>query len=104
MKTSYDSTGTMVRGMLNNCAGGNTPWGTVITAEENFNGYFGGDPEKTPHAASFKRYGLSRTSWYGWVNHFDRFNVEKEPNEPFRFGWMVEFDPYDPTSVPVKRT
>ena len=104
LKTGADPTGARVLGMLNNCAGGNTPWGTVLTAEENFNGYFGGDPAKTPHAQAFRRYGISAEPWYGWSRHFDRFDVEKEPNEPNRFGWVVEFDPYDPTSEPVKRT
>jgi len=104
MKTSADPSGRKVLGMLNNCAGGETPWGTWLTAEENFNGYFGGDAEKMPDAKAYKRYGISKATWYGWSRYFDRFNVEKEPNEPNRFGWIVEIDPYDPAATPIKRT
>jgi uncharacterized protein len=104
LKTSADATGTKVLGMLNNCAGGVTPWGTVVTAEENFNGYFGGEAEKTADAAMHKRYGITNAAWYSWPKHHTRFDVTKEPNEVNRFGWMVEIDPYDPSATPMKRT
>ena len=107
LKTSADATGTQVQGMLNNCGGGWTPWGTVLTAEENFNQYFANTdgmadgPAKAAHA----RYGLPKAdSERLWERHYDRFDLAKEPNEPFRFGWVVEVDPYDPTMTPVKRT
>lgn len=104
MKTSADSSGTKVLGTLNNCAGGTTPWGTVVSGEENFHGYFLGElAAGHAEAANFERYGIPGES-YEWGNFYDRFDVSKEPNEANRFGWMVEIDPMDPNSVPKKRT
>jgi len=104
LKTNADPSGTKVFGTLNNCAGGVTPWGTWLMAEENFHGYFTGElPEGHREAENYKRYGAP-AGWYNWGRHHDRFDVSKEPNEPNRFGWVVEVDPMDPNSVPKKRT
>ncbi len=106
LKTSADPTGRKVYGMLNNCAGGVTPWGTWLTCEENFNGYFS-DPSASltghPNEASFRRYGIPGNS-FRWDTFYDRFDIKKEPNEANRFGWVIEIDPFDPTSTPIKRT
>jgi len=84
MQTAEDPDGMRVVGTVNNCAGGITPWGTYLMAEENFHGYF-------------------------WTDNLDdegnrKFNLDKEPHEVNRFGWIVEVDPSDPTSTPVKHT
>lgn len=107
LRTAADPTGTVVQGMLNNCGGGRTPWGTVLTCEENFDQYFANsgrlpDPgRRSAHA----RYGLPEgESHRQWERYQERFDVAKHANEPFRFGWVVEVDPYDPTCTPVKRT
>ncbi|MBB2985770.1 PhoX family protein [Terracoccus luteus] len=107
LRTAADPTGTRVYGTFGNCAGGTTPWGTVLSGEENFNGYFdaSGDVDAS-HATAFKRYGLATTTATnrGWSSVDERFDLAKNPNEANRFGWIVELDPTDPTSTPVKHT
>ncbi len=104
MKTGADPAGTTALGMIGNCAGGTTPWGTVLTCEENFDVYFAGNAANSPEAAGYKRIGLTGEARYGWGRFHDRFNIDREPNEPNRFGWVVEIDPYDPAAMPIKRT
>ncbi len=91
-----------VLGTINNCGGGRTPWGTYLTCEENFNGYFanaGTIPSEQ------RRYGISaRGAGYRWHEFDKRFDADANPAEPNKFGWVVEIDPYDPMSQPVKRT
>ena len=104
LQTAEDPEGLTVAGTLNNCAGGITPWGTYLMAEENFNSNFIGQvPEDHPEAANHVRYGVPG-NWYVWGRFFDRYDVGKAPTEPNRYGWVVEVDPMDPESRPKKRT
>jgi secreted PhoX family phosphatase len=115
LQTSYDPNGEFVYGTIANCSAGKTPWGTVLSCEENFHSYFGGDlenidPEKMTDYKVIEihqRYGVPDTKnhdYYGFYKYHDRFNVEKEPNEANRFGWVVEIDPLNPNRPPIKRT
>lgn len=103
LRTSQDASGTSVIGTLGNCAGGKTPWGTVLVAEENFNVYFSGNAAGTSEYDNHRRYGVGG-SGYGWDKFYPRFNVNSELNEANRFGWVVEYDPYNPALPPKKRT
>ncbi|WP_199428948.1 PhoX family protein [Qaidamihabitans albus] len=107
LKTSADPAGRTVLGTQNNCAGGVTPWGTVLSGEENFNQYFAnaGGVTDPVEAERLRRYGLSgAASRRKWERFDPRWDVAQEPNEPNRFGWVVEIDPNDPHSTPVKHT
>jgi len=66
--------------------------------------YFAGEPPKGLEAANFARIGIEGRPRYRWHRFFERFDVAKEPNEPNRFGWVVELDPFEPSSTPAKRT
>ena len=102
LQTSADPDGLEVLGTVNNCAMGYTPWGTYLACEENFNGYF--RKSAAPNLLE-ARYGISAAGFgYLWHTTDPRFQVDIEPNEPNRFGWVVEIDPFHPDSTPVKRT
>lgn len=102
LKTVDDPSGTRVLGTLNNCAGGTTPWGTILSGEENFNQYFVADA-----TAENARYGISSTEGgRAWWTVDPRFDARQPGyvNEVHRFGWVIEVDPMDPSSTPVKHT
>lgn len=107
MRTSIHQDGRTCTGTLANCSAGKTPWGTILSGEENFQDYFANASTLTDPVAKkgAKRYGIrEQESEYAWERHVDRFDCAKEPNEANHFGWIVEFDPYDPEWVPAKRT
>ena len=100
--------GNVPLGTVNNCGSGPTPWGTYLTCEENFNGYFGsslGDGFEPSEEQA--RYGFNSGGFgYGWFQFDKRFDLSDADyvNESNRFGWVVEIDPFDGTQKPVKRT
>lgn len=124
VKTAYSPDGTRTRGTLNNCAHGVTPWNTYMMAEENWARYFINKVGANARTREQSRYGVSSndnkpaTSRYGWeladsgADEFTRFDVSAKAahatqdyrNEANAFGWMVEVDPFNPDSTPVKRT
>ena len=99
--------GNIPLGTVNNCANGYTPWGTYLTCEENFNGYFGTEDGSWSPSESQDRYGVNSGGFGYFWHQFDRRFDLADPdyaNEINRFGWVVEIDPFDPTQTPVKRT
>ncbi|QRQ14416.1 PhoX family protein [Acinetobacter pittii] len=128
LATRFSPTASKTRGTHNNCGNGYTPWGTYLTTEENFIGYFArsttDDALRTPEEIiALKRYGLKAGSGsrYGWETAigqvesqdlYDRWNADVKAaqatqdyrNGPNTFGWMVEIDPFDRRQNPVKRT
>lgn len=105
LKTAADNSGRKVLGTFQNCANGKTPWGTYLTCEENFTDCFGSSDPAQAFDAGQKRYGASvGGKEVGWHPHDPRFDLAKNPNELNRHGWVVEIDPFDPKSTPVKRT
>ncbi|MFY9713214.1 MAG: PhoX family phosphatase [Microbacterium sp.] len=103
LQTAADPAGTTPLGTFGNCSGGTTPWGTILSGEENFNGYF----RSAGTSATDLRYGLKDAETArGWEHVDPRFDARAPgfENEVNRFGWIVEIDPTDPTSVPRKHT
>jgi len=103
LKTIMSADGVSTLGTYGNCSGGVTPWGTVLTGEENVDAYFSGDYTATDEAENYHRFGITKRL-KNWGDYFDRWNLDKNPHELLHAGWIVEIDPYDTESVPKKRT
>ena len=103
VRTDADPEGKSPKGTMNNCGSGKTLWGTYLTCEENFNGYFGTTGEREATEGEI-RYGIGGEGRYAYEKFDARFDLSKEPNEPNRHGWVTEVNPLDPQSTPVKHT
>lgn len=90
-------------GTYSNCAGGVTPWGTILTGEENVDKYFMGNPDETAEAENYRRFGVGEPG-VSWGSYYDRWDLNKSPSELLHMGWVVEIDPFDPKSKPKKLT
>ena len=106
LKTSFSPNGDNCMGTFGNCAGSMTPWGTVLTAEENVQAYFIGQAKKTFEKKSYKRLGLKgdRSAYSAWGKHYEQWDLDRQPQAGLHAGWIVEIDPYDPNFIPIKRT
>jgi len=105
LRTAADPSGTITKGTWANCGNGRTPWGTYLTCEENFNGYFTSTDKAHVPGPALRRYGIGgRDYGHAWATVDEQFDFAKHPNEPNRVGYIVEIDPLDPNSTPRKRT
>ncbi len=105
LKTAADPEGVRSLGTWNNCGGCRTPWGTYLSCEENFHGYFASSDPEVEVGPAFRRYGVGpKGRGYAWETTDARFDVSRHPNEPNRAGYIVEIDPLDPQATPKKRT
>lgn len=123
--TRFSPGGTKARGTVNNCGTGRTPWGTLVSGEENWFGYFFRDAQDDARrndpkmVNAFNRYGrrAGAPSRHGWESggsedRFQRWNTgvtgasarEDYRNEFHTFGYVVELDPYNPNTLLTKRT
>ena len=69
-------------GTLGNCAGGYTPWGTVLTCEENYDMFYGETKYKNANQSEH-----IPAYYYGWDKHYPE-------NKPEHYGWVVEVNPF----------
>ncbi len=105
LKTAADPKAELIIGTMNNCGGGVTPWGTYLSCEENVDNYFGGNlPADNREKGNYDRMGVTADAGFLWYKVDPRFDIATNPNEPNRFGWVVEVDPLDPTWSAKKRT
>lgn len=108
VQTPADPEGRTVLGTLENCSGGTTPWGTVLSGEENITHHFiareGGAAMTGPEADNLKALRFHGDPAMVWHTEEARWDLDQHPAEANRFGWVVEIDPKDPQSTPVKRT
>ncbi|MGC4891497.1 PhoX family protein [Micromonospora sp. DT227] len=107
LRTAADPAGRWVRGTQANCSGGVTPWGTVLSGEENFHfAFVGADEAPESMKPALRRYGFDTANRGGPSAELidERFDLARHPHEANRFGWIVEVDPFDRASVPRKHT